>query len=130
MYITDIVNNMTLRQMIIEYLDFYSYQSFSEFDEIHKDQIVADLMGFITIDEDLLETHAKASLIGYLTTYDQDQVIDFLNHTKQFLYNYFASSIDEVLTNEVIERQHESYREAGLRPVIDNINGETLWRKI
>lgn len=131
MYITDVVNNMTMRSLIIEYLDFYSYHSFSEFDDLHKDQIIGDLMGFITIDECVLEDdNAKAALIGCLTTYDRDHEIDFLNRTKKFLYNYFADAIDEVLSTEIISRQHESYYDAGLSPVIDSVNGETIWRKI
>lgn len=130
-YITDIVNNMTTRAMVTEYLYFYDYQHFAAFDEMHKDQLIADLMRFVTIDECLLDDQSLTNaLIGYLTTYDPDYEIDFLNRTKQFLYYYFGEVIDEVLEEEIMMRQAEEYREAGMHPVIDRVNGETIWRKL
>jgi hypothetical protein len=50
-------------------------------------------------------------------------LFNFDTHFKEIVKDY----IDDLIQSRILYVQHQEYREKGLRPVIDNINGEVTW---
>ncbi len=120
---------------IIELLDRAilddGYTDYDKVSDDYKEELTVALMNHYDNESDFLLEYdfdnISAKIKTYITNSSTDNALDVADAIKETALKYYDDVLDDLFEKRKSDIEIERKEEAGLRPIIDKVNGEVRW---